>query len=123
MRYAYRLTNGLAHDLRYVKQNYVLQPGELEGQAEPLPNPDAISVPAAVAARNAAKVAKDQQDVADGVEREQAKQDAQLQAFLNRTPGQINNFIDSTATDLAGVRTVLKLLARMLVVVARMALR
>jgi len=123
MRYAYNLVAGLAENRRYVKPDYVLKPGELEGNADPLPSLDELSDPAAVAAREAAKAAKLTVDAADAVERAAAKADAQVQAMLNRTPAQISTFIDAQVTDLAGARAVLKLIMRLLIHVARQSLR
>jgi hypothetical protein len=43
MHYAYFITDGRAHDLRFVPDGYKLQPGELEGDGDQLPRIDAIS--------------------------------------------------------------------------------
>ena len=54
-RYAYVLTDGLAHDMRFVRDDYALQPGEVEGFGEPLPDCDAMSLKEAVDARDKAR--------------------------------------------------------------------
>lgn len=45
MRYVYLKTNGIAHDVRYVAEDYVLSSGELEGRGEPLPTAAQLSDP------------------------------------------------------------------------------
>lgn len=127
MRIAYRLDAGIARDIRAVKPGYVLKPGELETiAADALPSVQALSDPAAWAARIAAQQAEADRRAIDDQERDQAKQDNAVTQLLDRTPQQISNFIDNqvgNAPELAGVKTVLKLFARVLVIVARRSFR
>jgi hypothetical protein len=44
-RVAYFKTEGVAHDIRFVAEDYELQEGELETRAEPLPTSEALSEP------------------------------------------------------------------------------
>lgn len=45
--------------------------------------------------------------------------DAYVQALRTRTPAQVDAWIDSTVTDLASARAVLKIVARILALIAR----
>jgi hypothetical protein len=47
------------------------------------------------------------------------KTDGLVQAFIDRTPAQINTYINSQVTDLASAREMLKLFGRILLIVAR----
>jgi hypothetical protein len=42
-RVAYFKTDGVAHDVRFVAEDYQLQEGELETRAEPLPTVEELS--------------------------------------------------------------------------------
>lgn len=46
----YQKTNGIAHDIRFVPEDYSLQAGEYLMVADPLPTQEALSDPAAWAA-------------------------------------------------------------------------
>ena len=47
------------------------------------------------------------------------RNDSGIQALRNRTPAQVDAWIDNNVTDLASARTVLKLLARVVALLAR----
>lgn len=49
----------------------------------------------------------------------EARRDALVQAALARTPAQVDAWIDAQATTLAGARLVLKMLARVVLALAR----
>ena len=70
-----------------------------------------------------AKTAEELQAEAARVQEEQnraaIKTDELVQAFINRTPAQINTYVNSQVTDLASAREMLKLFGRILLVVAR----
>lgn len=66
------------------------------------------------------------QNAADAAEAEDTaalKADAQVLALLKARPEQINNYIDANVTNLAEAKTVLKILARALAVVAQNTLK
>ena len=70
-----------------------------------------------------ARAAQEARLAADSAELATAKAAPATSPFLNRTPAQVDNWIDLTAVDLVGVRIVLKLMARILMHVARRVMR
>lgn len=52
-RVVYKLVDGLAVNVRSVKDTYVLKPGELEQRVNKLPEPDTLSTSEAVESREA----------------------------------------------------------------------
>lgn len=121
MRVAYKQTDGIAHDIRAVKHDYVLLPDEIESNVGRI-SQEALSDPAAWAARIAAEAAKEAQETADATELQATKSDNQVQAFLNRTQAQIGSFVDAQVAD-PGTRTLFKLTLRMLQAIGRATLR
>lgn len=55
-------------------------------------------------------------------EQAQVKADAAIQAFVAKTPAQIEAYIDATVVDLASARTVLKQMGKMLLILAKRSL-
>lgn len=123
MRVIYKLTNGIASDILQVRPTWPLPPGFLEVTVTQYPTVQSLSDPAAWAAQEVAQAAKKTRHDLDLQEQGTAAGDNAVAAMLDRNPAQIATYIDNQATDLAGVRAVLKLLARMLVVIARRAFR
>ena len=72
---------------------------------------------------DAASVIAESRAATDATELSTAKAAPATSPFLNRTPAQVDNWIDLTAVDLVGVRIVLKLMARILMHVARRGMR
>ena len=62
-------------------------------------------------------------ETVDANEHAQAKANAQVIAMMNRTPAQIDTFVDNQVTSIAGVQTALKLMLRMIVVLLRRSFR
>lgn len=116
--------NGIALDITNPRDNWPVPPGYLTVPDDgTLHTQQSLSDPVAWAAKVAAEQAAAQRKQVDTQESDSAKQDNAVTSMLDRTPAQIATFIDNQATDLAGVRTVLKLFARVLVIVARRVFR
>ena len=69
------------------------------------------------------KIAARQQEAADEAAREEVKIDAFVQNFLAFTPASLDAYIDANIANLAQMRTLVKRLAKMLLILARNELR
>lgn len=59
----------------------------------------------------------------DDKDRAAIKKDAALMALVNARPAQINNWVDTNVTTIAGARVALKIILRMLAILARREIR
>lgn len=90
------------------------------GQEVPIDQADLDAAwPTVQAAKDAAEAARLAQAQADAADKAAIKLEAQVQSFINMTPAQVNNYIDTNVTDLASAKTVLKFYGRMLLLLAR----
>jgi hypothetical protein len=53
------------------------------------------------------------------LELEQARQDVTVRALVNRTPAEVEQWVDENVTSLAGARVALKIIARLLILLGR----
>lgn len=67
------------------------------------------------------QVAEDRANAAaiDTAEIDEIKADGLVQQFVARTPAQVGDWVDANVTDLASAKAVLKLMAKMLLIIAR----
>lgn len=109
----WKVTDGIASDVRHEPEDYALQPGEqgLAGFGE-LPSLQAVSDPAAWAARESAADAEEARVSTIRAAQEVQDMIAQLRVA---TPATINDWVNAQVTDVASARTMFK---RILLVLA-----
>ena len=114
-RFVYQLTNGRASDLRFARDDYVLLPGELEGQtSDTLPTIDSLSsVSDPVVATEQASAARVAQFLAD------TDRQTLLANFLTATPAQIKTYVNNNVTDLASAKVLLQRILLLVAVIIR----
>jgi hypothetical protein len=103
------VTNGRAHDLRFVADDYVLQMGELEGEGDTLPDIDDLSsVPDPI------KTEVEDNAIRFNVFRADTDRQDLVNNIAKKTPAQIKTYVQNNVTDLASAKI---LMAKILLLV------